>query len=210
MKKWLTMLMAMLMMLTVVSAYAAVPSKTTADMTQTQDVTSASGAELPDTVVVEVVKNDEKVEAEIAELYTFVNNPAASKAPIEYFPVEVQMNVQEHLTAMGVPEDYDIKQMEINEFVAIDEFGYEEQYGDIVARFSFATKYAKGTKLVGLLGIYGNEMDANGNYLVEWMVVEAEALEDGSVALVLPQELMLRIQAASSTALAVLNEPMKQ
>lgn len=210
MKKWLTMLTAMMMVLTVATASAAVPSKTTADVTQTQEVTSASGEALPSTMTVEVVKGDEKVEKEIEKLYTFVNDPTGSKAPIEYFPAEVQTQVQEQLVTMGLTENYDVKQMQINEFVAIKEIGYEQQYGDIVTTFSFATKYVKGTKLVGLLGIYSDKMDENGNYLVEWVVVEAEALEDGSVAFVLPQEQMARIQAASSTALTVLSEPMAQ
>lgn len=209
MKKWLTILMAMLMLMTVATAYAAVPSKTTADVTQTQEVVSASGVALPSTMMIEVVKNDEKVEKEIEKLYTFVNNPDENAAPIEYFPEEVQTQVQMQLVAMGL-ENYDMKQLQINEFVAIKESDYEAQYGDIVTTFSFATKYAKETKLVGLLGIYSDEVDENGNYLVDWVVVEAEAQEDGSVAFVLPQEQMVRIQAASSTALTVLSEPMVQ
>ncbi len=209
MKKWLTILMAVLMLMAVATAYAAVPSKTTADVTQAQEVVSASGVALPNTMTVEVVKNDEKVEKEIEKLYTFVNNPDESAAPIEFFPEEVQTQVQMQLVAMGL-ENYDMKQLQINEFVAIKEIGYEAQYGDIVTTFSFATKYAKGTKLVGLLGIYSDEVDENGNYLVEWVVVEAEAQEDGSVAFVLPQEQMVRIQEASSTALTVLSEPMAQ
>lgn len=219
MKKWLSILAAAALMMSMATPSMAeeavsrgVPSKTTTDASRVESVETVTGEPLPDTFVVEVTEDAEPVTQEIEKLYNFVNNPEATEpvAPIEYFNQDVQRNVLQQLVNMGMPEDYDMKQLELNEFVTIQEIGYEVPYGDVVVKFEFVTKYQVGQKLVGLIGFYSGEMNEDGSYVVDWEVVPIEVLEDGRVAATLSQAQLLRFRESVATAFAVLSEPMPE
>ena len=89
----------------------------------------------------------EEVLAEIAKVFTAVNTDGM--APIEYFAEDVQAAV-----AALLPEGFDLKTLELNEFVTVDQSGYTDAIGDVTAYFEFATPHAVGQKLVMLLGFY--------------------------------------------------------
>ncbi|MFR8178526.1 MAG: hypothetical protein ACLVB5_16210 [Christensenellales bacterium] len=44
-------------------------------------------------------------------------------------------------------------------------------------------------KVVVVIGLYDGTRDANGQYNVEWVVLDAEVLENGDIAVELPAEL---------------------
>ena len=100
----------------------------------------------------------------------------------------------------------DIEQMEINEFITIEPIEYKEEYGDIKTNFTFVTEYKVEQMVVVLIGVYSGEVDENGQFVVEWIVLDAVVEEDGSLSVVIPQADMLKMQDAASVAMAVLSE----
>lgn len=196
MKKWTTLGVAALMTLSMATAYAAVPSKTTTDISRVVSVSTASDAQ---GWTVEVIEDKEPVVEEITKIYDAV--VVQKQAPIEYFPEENQEEVALLL------EDLDVKTLEMNEFVTIDEVNYDEQYGDAEVIFEFTTMYEQGQRIVVLVGYYTGERDENGQYIVEWVTFEAEALEDGTVKVIFTQEQLVRLKEAPAAAMAVLSEP---
>lgn len=199
MKKLMSVLVVMAMVLMGVAAYASVPSKTTTDITTVEAVESTSGVELAADFAIAVTQDSAPVAQEIEKLYSFVKTQGS--APIAYFPAEVQEMIQLNLT-----EGYDIKALELNEFVSIEQFAYDAAYGDIVASFAFATEYSVDQKLFAVIGCYSGAVDANGNYLVEWVVADAQATEDGQVKVTFTQDVLTQIQNAEATSMAILSE----
>ena len=57
-----------------------------------------------------------------------------------------------------------------------------------------------------MIGLYDGTRGANGQYNVEWVVLDAEALENGDIAVEFPAELVERMENAVATAMAVLND----
>ena len=179
---------------------ATIPSKTTSDMAQIAAVEATGVVPEDSGFVVEIVQDTEPVQAEVAKLYTAVT--VGGVAPVEYFPVEVKEAVAAALPETVVPEA-----LELNELVPVDARNYDISYGDVYATFAFATMYTPGQTVVALLGLYTGEVDENGNYIVEWVTLNAEVNEDGTLRVLMPADVVARLQAAPAAALAVLNEP---
>ena len=72
--------------------------------------------------------------------------------------------------------------------------------------FTFTTRYTVDQKVVVAIGLYDGTRDANGQYNVEWVVLNAEVLESGDIAVEFPAELVERMKNAAATAMAVLND----
>ncbi len=189
-----------------------VPSKTTTDVSWVVSVETVTGEPIADKFVVEITEDAEPVKREIAKLYSFVNDPEKTEpvAPIEYFEEDVRREVLKQLVEIGMPEDYDMTQIELNELVTLREIGYKKSYGNVVAKFKFVTEYQAGQKLVSLIGFYSGEQDEDGSYVVSWKIAPTEVLEDGMVAVKLSQRQMLRFRESAAIALAVLSEPMPE
>ena len=209
MKKTIALLMALVMVLACMPAFASIPSKTTTDNTQVKQVETVSGVAVPETFEVKVAVDAQPVVNEIAKVFTFVNEQ--QEAPVNYFPAETKEAIKEVLTLQGAADVTDevLETMELNEFITIQPVEYKEEYGDIKAHFSFVTQYAVGQKVVAMMSIYTGEVDAEGNPIVEWVALEAEVQADGSLAVTIPQAEMLRMQDAQAVGLAVLSEAAK-
>lgn len=206
MKKWMGMLLAVAMILLVTGAHAAVPSKTTSDVGKVSGVQSLSGATIGSDFVVQIAVDQAPVVQEINALYNFVNDPLSPKAPIEYFPAETQEAVRAAVEAT-LGQGYDMSQMEINEIVTLGEVGYDPAYGDVSVSFSLATQYTPDQKVVALLGIYSGAVDENGNFVVEWVVADAQVEADGQISVVLTSDTLSRFSTASTVSMAVLSTP---
>jgi len=199
MKRFISLMIAALLICSMASAFAAVPSKTTTNATVVTTVTTSTGVEIAETFAVSVQEDSEPVAKEIEKIFTFVSE---GNAPIEYFPVEVKEEIIAKL-----PETIVDAEIEINEFVTVDIADYAEEYGDVEISFSFTTVYAPEQTIVALVGIYNGEVDENGEPIVEWIVLDAIVNEDGSVAITFTQDAMVKMQAAESTSLAIINTP---
>lgn len=201
MKKWMSILVAALLILSMSTAFAAVPSKTTSNAATVTTVVSSTGVEIAeDFKVAIVVEESAPVVQELTKIATFVATNEVSV--VEYFPEEVKEQIVAKLPETIVTED-----VEINEFVTIDQTAYTETYGDIKASFSFTTVYAPEQTLVALVGIFTGEVDENGEPIIEWIVLDAIANEDGTVEITFTQDAMLKMQGAEATSLAIVNTP---
>ena len=184
------------------TAYAAVPSKTTTDIGGKTEVVAKGEVEVKDEFVIGSTEDKEPVIEEIAKIYEEV--VVQNKPAVEYFPQKVQNAITEKL-----PEVLDAKELEMNEFVTIHTDGYEEAYGDMDVYFELTTVYDPNQKIVALVGFYTGEKDDNGNYIVEWVPMDAEVTEDGRVKVNFAKQDLLKLQNAATAALAILSEPIK-
>ncbi len=200
MKKRVVLALALVLALSAATTSAAVPSKTTSDMTRVVALVSANGAEISGGFALTIVKGGEEIAAEIDKIIDFVVNQGGS--PIDCFGDAAALAV-----AALLPQDFDLSALELNEFVGVMAAGYDSASGDAIATFNFITKYAQGQALVALLGLYSGEVDGEGNSIVEWVALHAEGQADGGVAITFPSDILVRLQAAPAAALAILSEP---
>lgn len=190
MKKFALALASMLLVLSAAGAVAAVPSKTTTDVTRVKAVESTEP-----TMLIEVTEDAPVVE-EIEKIYQHV--AVKGQAAIAYFPVETQNEIIALL-----PEGVKGSALTMNEFVTLTTEGTA---ADVKVTFTFTTRYTVDQKVVVVIGLYDGTRDANGQYNVEWVVLDAEVLESGDIAVEFPAELVERMKNAVATAMAVLND----
>lgn len=202
MKKMAFALAVALMTLAMSTAFAATPSKTTTDVTQVKEVvtvnedgttTAAEGWNLA------VAEDSDEVTNEIANIYAHV--VTAGNSAVSYFPAATQEALAE-----VVGEDVDLKTLTMNEFVTLELTGYENITDDAKVTFTFTTKYEAGKKVPVVVGLYNGQRDANGQYIVEWVVLDAEALENGDLSVVFPADVLAQINDAVAVSMAVLSE----
>ncbi len=174
-------------------------SKTAVDQTQIEKIESTDGELLMDDFRIFVVADKDPIVKEIEKLYAFVNTE--NKAPAEYFPEDTKAQVQ---TIMG---DIALDDLFINEFVTVEAEGYNEEFGDVVVYIEFVTHFSVGQKVAVCLAVYTGETDENGEYAVEWVVLNAVSAENGSLAVFVPGEEVFRIQNEYAVGIVVLNAP---
>ena len=187
MKKFALALASMLLVLSAAGAVAAVPSKTTTDVTRVKAVESTEP-----TMLIEVTEDAAPVVEEIEKIYQHV--AVKGQAAIAYFPVEI---------IALLPEGVKGSALTMNEFVTLTTEGTA---ADVKVTFTFTTRYTVDQKVVVVIGLYDGTRDANGQYNVEWVVLDAEVLESGDIAVEFPAELVERMKNAVATAMAVLND----
>lgn len=191
MKKFALALASMLLVLSAAGAVAAVPSKTTTDVTRVKAVESTES-----TMLIEVTEDAAPVVEEIEKIYQHV--AVKGQAALAYFPVETQNEIIALL-----PEGVKGSALTMNEFVTLTTEGTA---ADAKVTFTFTTRYTVDQKVVVVIGLYDGTRDANGQYNVEWVVLDAEVLESGDIAVEFPAELVERMKNAVATAMAVLND----
>lgn len=191
MKKFALALASMLLVLSAAGAVATVPSKTTTDVTRVKAVESTEP-----TMLIEVTEDAAPVVEEIEKIYQHV--AVKGQAAIAYFPVETQNEIIALL-----PEGVKGSALTMNEFVTLTTEGTA---ADAKVTFTFTTRYTVDQKVVVVIGLYDGTRDANGQYNVEWVVLNAEVLESGDIAVEFPVELVERMKNAVATAMAVLND----
>lgn len=203
MKKFACVLASMLLALSAAGAMAdAVPSKTTTDVTQVKTVEAVKEDGTVEAVTgwdIEVAEDAAPVTEEIAKIYqeVFVNG----KTAVAYFPVETQ----EAIAAL-LPEGVNASKLMMNEFITLEIVGQMETATDVKVTFTFTTKYEMDQNVVVVIGLYDGTRDANGQYNVEWVALDAEVLENGDIAVVFPAELVEQMNDAAAVAMAVLND----
>ena len=180
----------------------AVPSKTTTDVTQVKTVEAVKEDGTVEAVTgwdIEVAEDAAPVTEEIAKIYqeVFVNG----KTAVAYFPAETQ----EAIAAL-LPEGVNASKLMMNEFITLQIVGQMETATDVKVTFTFTTKYEMDQNVVVVIGLYDGTRDANGQYNVEWVALDAEVLENGDIAVVFPAELVEQMNDAAAVAMAVLND----
>lgn len=201
MKKFALMLASAMLVMSAAGAMAAVPSKTTTDVTQVKavEVVKEDGTVEEAAWDIAVTEDAAPVTEEIAKIYETV--AAKGEAAVSYFPTETQTEI-----AAILPENVAVSTLTMNEFISLQIVGDMETAADAKATFTFTTKYTPDQKVVVVVGIYDGTRDANGQYIVKWIPLDAEVLENGDISVVFPAEVVAQMNDAVATAMAVLND----
>lgn len=185
MKKILSLVMALALVLTAVSALAAdskggqdipqivvTPTKSDLDYVEAQKTAATAGtdaateAEAEDEIGLKVVEGNATSEALIAAFQSAV---AAGTDMLALLPEDVRA-----LIPAG--------QTKINEMmVAQFEGNLENETANLIVNFSFATKYTAGSKVTVLFGQLTDP--------ITWTAIEGTAKDDGSVDFEVPADL---------------------
>lgn len=201
MKKFALMLASALLVLSAASAMAAVPSKTTTDVTYVKSVETVkeNGTTAAIGWDIDVTEDEAPVIEEIAKIYDWIVKKGQSA--VSYFPEKIQQAI-----AALLPENFKLENMTMSEFVTLTLTGNVDTLNDAKVTFTFTTKYTQDQHVVVVIGLYDGSRDANGQYVVTWIPLEAEVLENGDIAVVFPAEVIAQMKDAVATAMAVLND----
>lgn len=177
-----------LMMVLCSTAFAAVPSKTTSDVTSDAPV-SVSGAELG--IDFAIVPSDDNTVAQtvLDMIANVINNTAV---PV----VKVLGEEAEAAIAALLPEGVDAADLELAELFEVYVQNYAESYGDV--KVAFHTLTAANT-VAAAFGI------VNGEETPEWVVLATEVVDD-TVVVTFTADALAKA-ADANTVLAFLNTP---
>lgn len=206
MKKWLALVVAALLALSTMAAFADVtPSKTTEVKIDAEKIETSTGTPVGDDFIVatpaEVPEKTEEVVKELFDLTSKDDTPV-----ITYFSEDTQKTIAELL-----PEGTDLTSLEMSEIIALVIENYDESYGDIAIVFHFeTTAYDPDQSLVAMLGIYSAAEAANveAEDGVEWFALAAEAVDNGDVKVTFTQDVLVKAEAADNCTLGILNTPL--
>ncbi len=186
-KKWIGLLLAVLLLTAAGSSLAATPSKTTEDMTRITEETSSGGS----TSYVLIYVREEPTEMAASVLQEISVYVASKAVPAGYFSEAVQAEILRRL-----PEKTDLSALKMSEFVPLGIADYIEEYGDVFCVFQFPTEFAADQAVVALAG-YPDSTGA-----IVWQALDTTVAE-GSLRIGFPTDLMLRI--GHDAVLAVLS-----
>lgn len=208
-KKLMSLVLALVLVLTVGAAFAeSSPSMTddtgvTNATINTETVTSSTGAALPADFLATIPQPAAATEEEVAAaqgtleaINTFVT--ANALPVVEYFGADVQAAIAEKLPADVAANDLvmrDFVALPLNDMAA----AYDPSYGDITLQLESPVDFAEGDTVVPMLGIID---PATG--LVTWVVLDAVVNADGFVEITFTEEVFAQITEGSVTTLAVL------
>ena len=197
MNKVIACVLVMMIVVASITTFAAsVPSKTTQDMTEVVSIASDNGAMLPTDFAIQILEETESVDKALKQLADFVTGQGL--APVRFFEEAVQQAI-----ASLLPEEADLDKYVINEFSPLIVENYREAYGSITATFRFASEYMDGQPLVALIGLVTG-MDEQGNPVVEWTPIKA-VVEGGLVKVDFPADLLQRLYGQEAM-IAILSE----
>lgn len=205
MKKSICILLSLLLVCLISTAMAAVPSKTTGDLTDLIGVVNDEGSDLSDqglTVTVETASTQpqssktKQKEPSVADLLLkdvakFLADTKGS--PIQYFGEDAQTQA-----ALMMPEGTDLTAMALNEFFAVSIGGYNTTFGSVTAKFTFASAYEPGQGMLAMVGLPGADQ-------VTWYPMQATCDKDGVVAIRLTGDLLSQTQQGEAV-IAILSE----
>lgn len=203
MKKLVCALLVCVMVCMSAVAYA-VPESTTQETTSVTDVTTSTDATVDAGFAIKIGGEETYSTTELGALSAFVKNNDV--APVNYF---TQSQAVSDALAALVPEDFDVNTLSVHEFAPLTETNYAEDYGDVTATLTFATQYSPMQTLVAMIGVVTGE-DADGNPIVEWTALKAEAVADESdpeksaVKVLIPQALQQQM-ASLPAMIAILS-----
>lgn len=215
MKKWMTILVAVMLVLSMTTAFAAsVPSKTTTDTTTVVGITSVTGDPLPEGFEVVTVP-DTAMTVDLID--NLVEHVKEGNDVIDFFEPEIQNEILNHLNANKPATEAmtldDLRGWQIYEIVSIDAINADEETGDVIVTFEFATPYFVGQKMVGIMDNFnGERVEVEPNvfeFVSEKTVLDAEVVNDSQVAVTFPAEAIAKIKDSVASTLSIFSEPIK-
>ena len=170
---------------------ATVPSKTTADLTTTTEVTTATG-EAIDTLVVTPVADTEEARVQYEQKLAVCNEELTKLATI----VEQTNSVEEYFgdVTNTQGEAVSLENKSIDEFRPLVVEGVET-IGDanVKVGFNLATVYEKDQVVVVLIGLVD---PLTGE--VNWVALEGVGTEDGGIVVEFTAELLMAVQTGDA------------
>lgn len=192
MKKLMAFALVLVMLLSCAAMAESAPSKTSADEEYVVYYYTLSAIEGEINLIVELVERDEMKQQVIDEIENFGKKLSEGSKAVECFAPEIQEKIAEK-----IPETDDL---EINEIAPLFAANYDEAYGDVDVVIKFITEYAPEQELVAAIGTYADEESE-----AEWYILDAEALEDGTVKVLFIAECLEAVQAADAATIVILN-----
>ena len=191
MKKLTCLLLALVLVCGCVGALAA-GSKSTGSMTSSTTNSSNYDAVAVTEPDVGVGSNVALTEAQKQLVDTTLAAIAGAANPVAYFGDAVKAEIAALLPGVNVDT------LQLNELTAISVKNYSITNGSLTVNCVFPTKYTAGQKVVVMIGVQQNGT-------VSWMSFAGTVLNDGSVSVTLPADVLLRIQNGNAV-IAVLND----
>ena len=187
-RKWIALLVVLVLLTGTASALAETNSKTTDDMTRIVAIETQKGK--PGAALIWIEKEaSDKAEAQIEEIKTFVEQ---KNKPADYFPDETKKEI----TAL-TPADTDIAKLKLSEVVPLGIGEYKIEFGMVYCTFRFPTEFPMDKTVIGVVGYPGSD----GKMI--WIALETSVDNNGDLQLVFPIELMEKI--AHEAVLVVLS-----
>lgn len=192
MKKLMAFALVLVMVLSCSAMADGTPSKTSVDEKYVVRYQKASevGGEVG--LIVEAVDRDKTKQQVTDEIKAFDEKLSQGLKAIQCFKSEVQEKIAEKIPATD--------DLVINEIAPLSAVNYEEAYGDVHVVIKFITKYTTEQKLVAAVGTYADEESE-----AVWYILEAEALEDGTVNVLFTGESLEAVEAADAAMIVILN-----
>ena len=225
-KKLISLVLALVLVLSVGSAFAVSSSSTSSPSTSSPSTSSPStsspstsatlmtngtvvgvlsslGIELPADFLATVPQPADASEEEVAaaqEVLEAINAfVTANDLPVvQYFGLDVQAAISEKLPLNMVADD-----LVLREFFALPlnamAAAYDPAYGDIIIQMEFPVDFAEGDVVVPVLGILDPETN-----VVTWIALDAVVNADGFVEITFTEDVFAQIAEDSITMLAIL------
>jgi len=212
MKKWLSALLAVVLLFSAVAMAAPVKSKTSSDLTKITSIT-AGGEDVTSMGYIFVTEDSVMALDELDKIIETVN--VQKKAPIEHFDAATQQAMLD-LVRTTNPEVETLADWNLNEFVSLGVAPeYSAEVGDLVVTFEFATPYKVGQKVTAVVGTFDGTRtevaEGKYEYNVNWTPLEGEvvaaAADNSQVAVKFPTDTILEMQGSVANVMAVLAEP---
>ena len=220
-KKLISLVLALVLVLSVGSAFAVSSPSTSSPSTSSPSTSSPStsatlmtngtvvgvlsslGIELPADFLATVPQPADASEEEVAaaqEVLEAINAfVTANGLPVvQYFGLDVQAAISEKLPLNMVADDLVLREffaLPLNAMAA----AYDPAYGDIIIRMEFPVDFAEGDVVVPVLGILDPETN-----VVTWIALDAVVNADGFVEITFTEDVFAQIAEDSITMLAIL------
>ena len=221
-KKLISLVLALVLVLSVGSAFAVSSPSTSSPSTNPSPSTSSPstsatlmtngtvvgvlsslGIELPADFLATVPQPADASEEEVAaaqEVLEAINAfVTANGLPVvQYFGLDVQAAISEKLPLNMVADDLVLREffaLPLNAMAA----AYDPAYGDIIVQMEFPVDFEEGDVVVPVLGILDPATD-----VVTWIALDAVVNADGFVEITFTEDVFAQIAADSITMLAIL------
>ena len=210
-KKLISLVLALVLVLSVGSAFAVSSPSTSSPSTSATLMTngtvvgvlSSLGIELPADFLATVPQPADASEEEVAaaqEVLEAINAfVTANGLPVvQYFGLDVQAAISEKLPLNMVADDLVLREffaLPLNAMAA----AYDPAYGDIIIQMEFPVDFAEGDVVVPVLGILDPETN-----VVTWIALDAVVNADGFVEITFTEDVFAQIAEDSITMLAIL------
>lgn len=175
-RKWIALLVALVVLTGITPALAATPSKTTDDLTRVVEVETQKGTGSA-LIWVEREASD-KAQEQMDDIKTFVEK---KNTPVDYFPDETKKEITDL-----VPAGTDLTKMKLSELVPLGIGDYKVEFGMVYCTLRFPTEFPADKAIIGVVGYPGSD----GKMI--WIALET-TVDHGDLRLVFPIELMEKI-----------------